>query len=75
MPHAGVLRGGTGGQGGCNHLDEGFWCKMAENDAVGFLAYRDRPMGQPAQEKDRRNDSVSGVSIGERIRGAEVTRA
>ena len=44
---------------------QGYSRKMAERDADAFLAYRDGL--QPSQEKDARNDSVSGMSLGERI--------
>ena len=46
-------------------MDDGFSRKMAECDADAFLAYRDAL--QPSQEKEDRNDSVSGMSLGERI--------
>jgi hypothetical protein len=51
-------------------MDEGFSRKMAEHDADGFLAYRDGTKHEPAQEKEARKDSVSGMSIGERIQKA-----
>ena len=46
-------------------VGDGFSRKMAERDADEFLAYRDAL--QPSPEKDARNDSVSGMSLGERI--------
>ncbi len=48
-------------------MDEGFSRKMAERDADDFLAYRDGAKHEPSQEKDARNDSVSGMSIRERL--------
>ncbi len=48
-------------------MDEGFSPKMAERDADDFLAYRDGAKHEPSQEKDARNDSVSGMSIRERL--------
>ena len=51
-------------------MDAGFSRKMAEQDADGFLAYRDAPKQRPSQEKDARKDSVSGMSIRERIQKA-----
>ena len=42
-------------------VSDGFSRKMAERDADAFLAYRDA-LQQPSQEKDARNDSVSGMS-------------
>ncbi len=51
-------------------MDEGFSRKMAEQDADGFLAYRDGTKHEPYQEKDARKDSVSGMSIRERIQEA-----
>ena len=48
-------------------VGDGFSRKMAERDADAFLAYRDA-LQQPSQEKDARNDSFSGMSLGERIR-------
>ena len=44
---------------------QGYSRKMAESDADAFLAYRDAL--QPSPEKDARNDSLSGMSLGERI--------
>lgn len=41
-------------------VSDGFSRKMAERDADAFLAYREGL--QPSQEKDARNDSVSGMS-------------
>ena len=41
-------------------MAQGYGRKMAERDADEFLAYRDGL--QPAQEKEPRNDSVSGMS-------------
>ncbi len=52
------------------HVDAGFSRKMAEQDADGFLAFRDGAKRQPSQEKDPGNDSVSGMSIKERIQKA-----
>jgi hypothetical protein len=49
-------------------MEEGFSRKMAERDADGFLAYRDGAKGQMSQEKQPRNDSVSGMSTRDRIR-------
>ena len=46
-------------------MTQGYSRKMAESDADAFLAYRDAL--QPSPEKDARNDSVSGMSLGERI--------
>ena len=46
-------------------MAQGYSRKMAESDADAFLAYRDAL--QPAPEKDARNDSLSGMSLGERI--------
>ncbi len=51
-------------------MEQGFSRKMAERDADGFLAYRDGAKEQPCQEKDSRNDSVSGMSIRDRIQKA-----
>ena len=51
-------------------MEQGFSRKMAERDADGFLAYRDGAKEQPSQEKDSGNDSVSGMSIRDRIRKA-----
>ncbi len=51
-------------------MDEGFSPKMAERDAGGFLAYRDTAKEQPSQEEDAGKDSVSGMSIRERIQVA-----
>ncbi len=51
-------------------MDEGFSRKMAERDADGFLAYRDGAKQRPSQEKDPGNDSVSGMSIRERLQEA-----
>jgi len=48
-------------------MAQGYSRKMAERDADAFLAYRDA-LQQPSQEKDARNDSFSGMSLGERIR-------
>ncbi len=52
------------------HVDAGFSRKMAERDAEEFLAYRDGAKRQPSQEKDPGTDSVSGMSIKERIQKA-----
>ena len=52
------------------HVDAGFSRKMAERDADEFLAYRDGAKHEPAPEKDPGNDSVSGMSIRERIQKA-----
>ena len=49
-------------------MAQGYSRKMAERDADAFLAYRDALEQQSSQEKDARNDSVSGMSLGERIR-------
>ena len=46
-------------------MAQGYSRKMAESDADAFLAYRDGL--QPPPEKEARNDSVSGMSLGERI--------
>ena len=51
-------------------MDAGFSLKMAERDADEFLAYQDGAKHEPAQEKDPRNDSVSGMSVRERIQKA-----
>jgi len=47
-------------------MAQGFSRKMAESDADAFLVYRDAL--QPSPEKEARNDSVSGMSLGEKIR-------
>ena len=47
-------------------MAQGYSRKMAESDADAFLAYRDGL--QPSPEKEARNDSVSGMSLGEKIR-------
>ncbi len=52
------------------HVDAGYSRKMAERDADEFLAYQDGARHQPALEKDPGNDSVSGMSIKERIQKA-----
>ncbi len=52
------------------HVDAGFSRRVAERDADEFLAYQDGAKHEPAQEKDPRNDSVSGMSIRERIQKA-----
>jgi hypothetical protein len=51
-------------------MDEGFSRKTAEREAGEFLAYRDGAKEQPSEEEDARNDSVSGMSIGDRIQKA-----
>ncbi len=51
-------------------MDDGFSRKRAEQDADGFLAYQDGAKHEPAQGKDTGNDSVSGMSIRERIQEA-----
>ena len=51
-------------------MDEGFSRKMAERDADEFFAYQDGAKHEPAPGKDPRNDSVSGMSIRERIQKA-----
>ncbi len=51
-------------------MDEGFSPKMAERDADGLLAYKDGTKHEPSQEKDPGKDSVSGMSIRERIQKA-----
>ena len=48
-------------------VGDGFSRKMAERDADAFLAYRDGLGQQLSQENEGRNDSVSGMSLGERI--------
>ncbi len=50
--------------------DAGYSAKMAEQDADGLLAYRDGTKHEPSQEKDPGKDSVSGMSIVERIHEA-----
>ncbi len=50
--------------------DAGYSSKTAEREADEFLAYRDGAKHEPSQEKDARNDSVSGMSIRERIQEA-----
>ncbi|MEE9124832.1 MAG: hypothetical protein V3U14_10135 [candidate division NC10 bacterium] len=52
------------------HVDAGFSPKMAERVADEFLAYRDGAKHEPSQEKDPEKDSVSGMSIRERIQKA-----
>jgi hypothetical protein len=52
------------------HVDAGFSRKMAEREADEFLAFRDGAKHQPSQEKDAGNDSVSGMSVRERIQKA-----
>ena len=52
------------------HTDAGYSRKMAEREADEFLAYRDGAKHEPSQEKDAGKDSVSGMSIGERIKKA-----
>ncbi len=47
--------------------DEGFSRKMAERDADEWLAFTGATKHEPPQEKDARKDSVSGMSIRERI--------
>ncbi len=47
--------------------DAGYSRKMAERDADEWLAYTGGPKHEPSQEKDERNDSVSGMSIRERL--------
>jgi hypothetical protein len=54
-------------------MAQGYSRKMAESDADAFLAYRDGL--QPAPEKEARNDSVSGMSLGEKIQRAFGRRA
>ncbi len=48
-------------------MDEGFSRKMAEQDADGFLAYTGGIKHEPSKEKDPGKDSVSGMSIRERL--------
>lgn len=50
--------------------DAGHSRKMAERDADGLIAYRDGTKHEPVQEKEARKDSVSGMSIRERIKKA-----
>ncbi len=47
--------------------DEGFSPKMAERDADEWLAFTGATKHEPSQEKDARKDSVSGMSIRERL--------
>ena len=47
--------------------DEGFSHKMAERDADEWLAFTGATKHEPSQEKDARKDSVSGMSIRERL--------
>ena len=47
--------------------DAGYSSKTAEREADEFLAYKDGAKHEPSQEKDVRNDSVSGMSIRERL--------
>ena len=51
-------------------MDAGYSRKMAEQDADGFLAYTDGAKHEPAQENDPGNDSVSGMSVRERLQKA-----
>ncbi len=50
--------------------DAGYSRKMAEQDAAGFLEFRDGTKHEPSQEKDPGKDSVSGMSVRERIQEA-----
>ncbi len=50
--------------------DAGYSSKTAEHEADEFIAYRDGAKHEPAQGKDTGNDSVSGMSIWERIQEA-----
>ncbi len=50
--------------------DEGFSRKMAERDADEWLAFTGATKHEPSQEEDAGKDSVSGMSIVERIHEA-----
>ena len=47
--------------------DEGFSRKTAERDADEWLAFTGATKHEPSQEKEAGNDSVSGMSIRERL--------